>query len=116
MGMRGYIKEGLELTPMSSLTLSKGASTPDLIVAEFRNGCRQTDLASAYVLRPLNRLVLVDLASACVLCPLNHLVLDFEVGVDSRMNEWRSGGIPDWRWWRGLTVRGGVRTGNINGT
>ena len=99
MGMRGDAKEGLELTLMSSFNVSNGASTLDLIVVEFWNGCRQTDLASA-----------------CVLCPLNHLVLDFEVGVDSQMNEWRSGGIPDWRWWRGLTVRGGVRTGNINGT
>ena len=78
--------------------LSKGASTPDLIVVEFWNGCRQ-----------------MDLASACVLHPLNHLVLDFEVGVDGRMNEWRSGGIPDWRWRRGLAARGGGRTGNING-
>ena len=31
------------------------------------------------------------------------------------MNEWRSGGIPDGRWWRGLTARGGVRADNING-
>ena len=44
--------------------------TPDLIVAEFRRGCGQTDLASA-----------------CVLRPLNHLVLDFKMG----MNERRSG-------------------------
>ena len=80
--------------------LSKGASTPDLIVMEFRNGCGQ-----------------MDLASACVLRPLNHLVLDFEVEVDGRMNEQRSkGGILERKWWRGLTVRGGVRTGNINGT
>ena len=37
---------------------TKGASTPDLMVMEFRIVCRQTDLASACVLRPLNRLVL----------------------------------------------------------
>ena len=34
------------------------ASTPDLIVTEFWMGCGQTDLASAYVLHPLNCLVL----------------------------------------------------------
>ena len=37
---------------------TKGASTLDLIVMEFWMGCGQTDLASACVLRPLNRLVL----------------------------------------------------------
>ena len=58
----------------------------------------------------------MDLASACVLRPLNRLVLDFKVGVKGWMNERRSGGIPDQRWWRGLTVRGGVRACNINGT
>ena len=36
----------------------RGASTPDLVVTEFRMGCRQTDLASACVLHPLNHLVL----------------------------------------------------------
>ena len=38
---------------------TRGASTPDLIVTEFQMRCGQTDLASAYVLRPLNCLVLV---------------------------------------------------------
>ena len=33
-------------------------STPDLIVTEFWMGCGQMDLASAYVLHPLNCLVL----------------------------------------------------------
>ena len=42
---------------------TKGASTPDLMVTEFRMGCGQTDLASA-----------------CVLCPLNCLVLYFKMG------------------------------------
>ena len=37
---------------------AKGASTLDLMVTEFQMGCGQTDLASACVLRPLNRLVL----------------------------------------------------------
>ena len=37
---------------------TKGASTPELIVTEFRMVCRQMDLASACVLRPLNCLVL----------------------------------------------------------
>ena len=35
-----------------------GSLTPDLVITEFRRGCGQTDLASACVLRPLNRLVL----------------------------------------------------------
>ena len=64
MGARGYVKEGLELTPMGSFDVEQGASTLDLIVVEFRNGYGQ-----------------VDLASACVLHPLNRLVLDFKVGV-----------------------------------
>ena len=55
--------------------LSKGASTPDLIVMEFQSRCGQ-----------------MDLASACVLCPLNHLVLDFAVWVRGRVNKRRSGG------------------------
>ena len=64
MGARGYVKERLKLTPMGPFDVEQGgASTPDLIVAEFRNGCGQMDLASACVLRPLN-------------CP----VLDFGVG------------------------------------
>ena len=77
MGMRGDAKEGLELTPMSSFNMSEGASTLDLIVVEFQNGCGQ-----------------MDLASACVLHPLNHLVLDFKVGVRGQVNERRSGGAP----------------------
>ena len=56
-----------------------------------------------------------DLASACVLLPLNRLVLDFET------EGWRDErakvqGIPDPRWRRGLTARGGVEVDNINGT
>ena len=49
--------------------LSKGMSTPDLIVTEFQ----------------------MDLASACVLGPLNRLVLDFKVGVRGQVNERRFG-------------------------
>ena len=64
MEARGFIKERLELTPMGPFDVEQeGASTPDLIVVEFRKGCGQ-----------------MDLASACVLHPLNRLVLDFEVG------------------------------------
>ena len=37
---------------------TKEASTPGLMVMEFRMVCRQTDLASACVLHPLNHLVL----------------------------------------------------------
>ena len=37
---------------------ARGVSTPDLVVTEFQMGCRQMDLTSACVLRPLNCLVL----------------------------------------------------------
>ena len=37
---------------------AEGSLTLDLVVTEFWRGCGQTDLASACVLRPLNRLVL----------------------------------------------------------
>ena len=63
MGARGYVKGGLELTLLGPFNVEQGGSTPDLIVTEFRSECKQTDLASA-----------------CVLRPLNHLVLDFEMG------------------------------------
>ena len=53
---------------------TRGVSTLDLIVTEFGMGCRQTDLASA-----------------CVLHPLNRLVLDFKTGGLTEMNERRSG-------------------------
>ena len=43
---------------MGSFDVGQGASTPDLIVAEFQTVCRQMDLALACVLRPLNHLVL----------------------------------------------------------
>ena len=41
---------------------AEGSLTPDLVVTEFQRGYRQTDLASA-----------------CVLCPLNCLVLYFKM-------------------------------------
>ena len=37
---------------------AEGSLTPDLVVMEFQRGYGQMDLASACVLRPLNRLVL----------------------------------------------------------
>ena len=64
-------------------------STPDLGVVEFRSWCGQIDLASAYVL-----------------CPLNRLILDFVAWDRDWVNEWRSGGIPDWRCRRGLESEG----------
>ena len=58
-GERVYVKERLELTLMGSFDVEQvGMSTLDLIVTEFQKGCRQTDLASACVLHPLNRPVL----------------------------------------------------------
>ena len=61
MGVRGYVKERLELTLMGPFDIEQGGinSGPD----SRQNGGRQ-----------------MDLASACVLCPLNCLVLDFETG------------------------------------
>ena len=64
---------------------------------EFRSWCRQMDLASAYVL-----------------CPLNHLVLDFVVWNRGWVNEWRSGGIPDWRCRRGLESEGKSQDVKLN--
>ena len=84
MGTRGKCQGRIEA--------NSDESTLDLIVAEFRSGCGQ-----------------MDLASACVLHPLNCLVLDFAVWVRGRVNEWRSGGVPDRRHRRGLRVRGGVK-------
>ena len=67
---------------------TKGASTLDLIVTEFRVGCGQTDQASACVLRPLNR-----------------LVLDFKMGGlmewTSRGPELAEGGYSEGRSWSG---------------
>ena len=63
MGVREYIKEGLELTPMGPFDIEQGGvnSGPDSrgVLSE----CEQTDLPSA-----------------CVLHPLNRPVLDFETG------------------------------------
>ena len=73
--------------------LGRRVSTPDLVVTEFWRGCGRMDLASAYVL-----------------CPLNRLVLDFMAWNRGLVNEWRSRGIPDRRCQRGpLRVRGGVK-------
>ena len=60
-------------------------------------GCRQTDLASAYVLHPLN-----------------HLVLYFKTG---GVTERTSGGPGYTRLElaEGVTTRGGVEVDNING-
>ena len=44
----------------------------------------------------------LDLASAYVLCPLNHLVLGFMAWNRGWVNERRSGGILDHRCQRGL--------------
>ena len=64
-------------------------STPDLVVVEFQSWCGQMDLASAYVLHPLNR-----------------LVLDFVVWNRGWVNKRRSRDIPDWRCQRGLESEG----------
>ena len=48
----------------------------------------------------------MNLASAYVLRPLNHLVLDFMVWNRGWVNEWRSGGILDQRCQRGLESEG----------
>ena len=72
-------------------------STPDLIVTEFWMGCTQTDLASA-----------------CVLCPLNRLVLDYKTGgVTECMS--RGLGYTGLELAEGVIVRVGVEADNING-
>ena len=47
--------------------------------------------------------------------PLESSGPGFRGGEVGGMNERRSRGILDRRWWRGLTARGGVKVGNING-
>ena len=98
MGARGYIKERLELTPMGPFDVEQEGvnSKPDSRrVPEWM----QTDGPGF---------------SLCA-APLESSGPGFRSGVVGQTNEQRSGGIPDRRWWRGLTARGGVRTGNING-
>ena len=63
---------------------------------EFRSGCGQMDLTSAYVLHPLN-----------------HLVLDSVMWNRGRVNEQRSGGM-DRRCWRGPESEGRSQGHNIN--
>ena len=55
-----------------------GCGVLELVVTEFWSWYRQKDLASAYML-----------------CPLNHLVLDFMAWNRGWVNEQRSRGIPD---------------------
>ena len=75
-----------------------GREVPELVrtdrpgVAELRSWYKQMDLASAYVLRPLN-------------C----LVLDFVVWNRGWVNKQRSGGILDRRCREDLRVRGEVK-------
>ena len=98
MGARGYIKERLELAPMGPFDIEQGGinSGPDSHgVPEWM----RTDGPGF---------------SLCA-APLESSSPGFRSGVVGWTNERRSGGIPDRRWWRGLTARGGVRTGNING-
>ena len=84
---------------MSSFDVGQGGSTLDLAVVEVWSWCGQMDLASAYVLRPLN-------------C----LVLDFVAWSRVRTNERRSGGILDRRCWRGLVGSEGrkLEIGTLN--
>ena len=99
MGARGYVKERLELTLMGPFDVEQGGvnSRPDSRgVLEWM----QTDGPGF---------------SLCA-APLESSGPGFRSGVVGWMNERRSGGIPDQRWRRGLTARGGVRTDNINGT
>ena len=54
MGDKGACQGGIGVNSDGFLRhWTRGVSTPDLIVTEFRMGCRQMDLASACVLRPL---------------------------------------------------------------
>ena len=90
---RGNVKEGWVVNSNEFLRRwAGGALTSDLVVGEFWSRCGQMDLASAYVLRPLNR-----------------LVLDFMAWNRGWVNEWRSGGILDQRCWRGLESEGRIK-------
>ena len=56
----------------------------------------------------------MDLALAYVLYPLNHLVLDFEACDRGQMNKQKSRGIPDQSLLEGTQrVRGGVKIVNF---
>ena len=98
-GKGGYIKERLKLAPMGPFDIEQGGvnSRPDSRrVPEWM----RTDGPGF---------------SLCAV-PLESSGPGFRSGVVGRTNKQRSGGIPEQRWQRGLTARGGVRTGNINGT
>ena len=53
MGTKGYVKEGLELTPMGSFNIGQVLSGRTLHGDVQRTGVDGRDLASTYVLRPL---------------------------------------------------------------
>ena len=58
----------------------------------------------------------MDLASAYVLRPLNRLVQDFEVCDRGQTNKWKSRGVLDWSLLEGAwRVRGGVEVVNLIG-
>ena len=94
MGARGYIKGRLELTPMGLFNVNQG------------------DVNSG----PDSRGVLEWMQTDGPGFSLESSGPGFRSGVVGQTNKQRSRGILDQRWQRGLTARGGVRTGNINGT
>ena len=98
MGARGYVKERLELTPMGPVDV------------------KQVGINSGPDSRGVLEWMWTD-GPGFSLCavPLELSGPGFQSGVVGWTNEQRSGGILDQRWRRGLTVRGGVRTDNING-
>ena len=63
MGVRGYVKERSELTPMGPFDVEQG------IINSGPDSCGVPEWMGQ-----------MDLASACVLRLLNRLVLDFKVG------------------------------------
>ena len=96
MRARGSIKEGLELTLMSSFDIEQGG------------------INSGPGSHGIPEWVRADGAgfSLCAV-PLESSGPGFCRGGLAWVNERRSGGVPDQRWWRGLGVRGGVKVCNI---
>ena len=99
MEARGYVRERSGLTPIGPFDVEQGGinSGPDSCgVLEWM----QTEGPGF---------------SLCAV-PLESSGPGFQSGVVGWTSEWRSRGIPDQRWQRRLTARGGVRTDDIKGT
>ena len=93
MGTKGNIKEGLELTPMSSFNVEQGGVNSGPDSHRVPEWVRTDGPGSSLCAVPLE-------SSGPGFC-----------GVSQRLGE----RAEVWRWQRGLGVRGGVKACNING-